>query len=174
MRRIHLDYQRRRRNYLGLALLAVGALAAGTAGFAAWSQAQAVDALEERLLKLERQRPGSPARSAGGGDPALAGGLRDARALENALQRRWTALFETIEKAQNPDIALLSLEPDATKGSVQITAEARNYEAMLAYLECLGATPVLRNPLLIQHTVQKQVAERPIRFSLSATWEQSS
>lgn len=173
MRRIHLDYLRRRSNHGGRALLIVGCLAAAAASFGAWTQAQSISVLEEQLARLERQRPERPDRGGGKADPALADKLRDANALEAALRRRWSELFEAIEAAQNADIALLSIEPDAGKGSILIAAEARHYDAMIAYLKRLEQTSVLHHPLLVQYNVQQQVAQHPIRFSLVASWKQS-
>lgn len=173
MRQIHLDYQRRRANYPARVLLVVGCLAAAAASYGAWTQAQSNSALEEKLARLEHQRPEQPERSGDKANPALASELREAHVLEAALNRRWSELFQAIEQVKNADIALLSLEPDADKGSLLVTAEARNYDAMLAYLQRLEQTSVLRNALLVQHNVQQKVAERPIRFTLSAIWEQS-
>lgn len=173
MRRINLDYQRRRTNYPARVLLVVGCLAAAVASYGAWTQAQSLSVLEEKLARLDRQRPERLERRDDKANPALTSELREAHALQAALNRRWRELFDAIEHAQNPDIALLSIEPDAGKGSLLVSAEARNYAAMLAYLQCLEQTPVLRNALLVQHNVQQKVAEHPIRFTLSAIWEQS-
>lgn len=68
---------------------------------------------------------------------------------------------------------MLAIDPDAAQGRIRITAEARRHEAMLAYLQRLGQGAVLRDAVLIEHRVQRQLAERPVRFSLSATWEQA-
>lgn len=173
MRRIDLDYQRPRQHRSGLALFAAGCLAAAAVGYAAWQQGEAVAVLEVRLARIERPRPTAPASAARAADAAQAERLREARAVQALLDRPWSPLFQTIEAARDPDIALLGIEPDAGRGLVRITAEARRREAMLAYLDRLGQTPVLHDAILIEHQVQKQVAERPIRFSLSVLWEQS-
>jgi len=172
MRRIDLDFQRQPGRRLGQVLLVVGCLAAGGVGVAAWQQGEAVAALDARLLRLERQRPVAAA-SIRDLDPGVVRGLREARTVEALLGRDWRDLFAALESARNDDIALLSVEPDAERGQLLLVAEARQREAMLDYVRRLGQTPVLRDAVLIEHRVQRQVAERPIRFSLSAHWERS-
>ena len=174
MRELDLDYQRRRINRLGLTLLAAGGLAAAGASFAVWQQGQSVAALESRLARIERQAPTIRGGAARSSDPALARGVREAQAARELLDRPWNELFQALEQAQNGDIALLSIEPDADKGVLLITAEARQRQAMLDYLQRLEQTPALRNVFLVEHRVQSKVSERPIRFSLSAAWERPS
>ena len=173
MRRIELDYQRHRPDRPGRVLLALGCLAAAAASVFAWQQARLIGALEDRLAAIERRQPSAQRDVTRSADPALARALREARAIDMLLQRRWSELFEAIEAAGSADIAVLAIDPDAAQGRIRITAEARRHEAMLAYLQRLGQGAVLRDAVLIEHRVQRQLAERPVRFSLSATWEQA-
>lgn len=173
MRRIELDYQRQRPDRPGRVLLALGCLAAAGVSVWAWQQARSISALEDQLAQLERSQPVAQRGAGRSTDPTLVRTLREARTIDAQLQRRWGELFEAIEAAGSADIAVLAIAPDAERGQVRISAEARRREAMLAYLQRLGQGAVLRDAVLIEHRVQQQLAERPIRFSLSATWEQS-
>lgn len=173
MRRIELDYQRHRPDRPGRVLFALGCLTAAAASVFAWQQARSINALEDRLAAIERRQPSAQRSASRSADPVLARTLREARAIDTLLQRRWSELFEAIEAAGSADIAVLAIDPDAAQGRIRITAEARRHEAMLAYLQRLGQGAVLRDAVLIEHRVQRQLAERPVRFSLSATWEQA-
>lgn len=68
------------------------------------------------------------------------------------------------------EVALLAIEPDPSKGQVKLTAEARNLTAMLDYVRQLQQQSSLTDVYLQNHQVQQQDAEKPVRFTLTATW----
>lgn len=173
MRRIDLDYQRRPTNRLGWALLFIGALAAAGASLASWQQGQSLGALQEQLTRLERERLAARSSASREADPLIHRELPETKEVEGLLNRRWSQLFDAMEGARSADIALLSLEPEADRGTLRLTAEARSKETMLAYLAQLEQTPVLHNPVLVEHRIQRQDPQRPIRFALQASWEQT-
>jgi Tfp pilus assembly protein PilN len=76
-----------------------------------------------------------------------------------------------LEALPRDDIALLSLAPDARKGQLRISAEARDLEAMLAFHQRLEASAELSDVSLLNHEVKVKQPERPILFNLLATWE---
>ena len=83
------------------------------------------------------------------------------------------ALQFTIFTATVPDrlTKVLTLTPDARKGLLRISAEARNLEAMLEFHRLLEASDELSDVSLLNHEIVAQSAEHPVQFNLSATWE---
>ncbi|MNH34421.1 hypothetical protein D3C79_950170 [compost metagenome] len=76
-----------------------------------------------------------------------------------------------LEGLPQDDIALLTLTPDARKGQLRISAEARDLEAMLAFHKRLEASAELRDVSLLNHEIIAKQAEHPVQFNLSAIWE---
>lgn len=174
MRRLELDFQPRRTALAAWALLGLGAsLLAGvivlTQGF---DQQQAdldhqVDVLERQLGKRpEHTSTLTPAQSREQTEK-----LAQMRSVSQQLQRPWERLFNMLEAMPQDDVALLTLTPDARKGQVRISAEARDLEAMLTFHKALEASGELRDVSLLNHEIMAKQAEHPVQFNLSATWE---
>ncbi|KJK17097.1 pilus assembly protein [Pseudomonas sp. NPDC087612] len=174
MRRLMLDLQPARTGWPAWALLACAlSLLLGTAllqqGF---DQQQA--GLEQQLEQLDRQLGKRPQ-----AEPALnaaqsreqAEKLAQMRSVSQQLQRPWERLFNMLEGLPQDDVALLTLTPDARKGQLRISAEARDLEAMLAFHKRLEASDELRDVSLLNHEIIAKQAEHPVQFNLSATWE---
>jgi Tfp pilus assembly protein PilN len=86
------------------------------------------------------------------------------------LNLPWRALQDAIGAATPPTIAMLALEPDARKHSMKITAEAKNSDAMIAYVEKLKEQELFANVALTRHEINVQDPARPIRFQIEAEW----
>ncbi|MGV8918046.1 MAG: PilN domain-containing protein [Pseudomonas sp.] len=97
--------------------------------------------------------------------------LAEMRKVSQQLRRPWERLFAMLEALPRNDVALLTLTPDARKGQVRISAEARNLEAMLEFHRELEASGELADVSLLNHEIVAQVPEHPVQFNLSATWE---
>ncbi|MVV46838.1 pilus assembly protein [Pseudomonas sp. PB120] len=97
--------------------------------------------------------------------------LAEMRKVSQQLRRPWERLFAMLEAMPRDDIALLTLTPDARKGQVRISAEARDLEAMLAFHQRLEASDELSDVSLLSHEIVANVPEHPVQFNLSATWE---
>ena len=79
-------------------------------------------------------------------------------------------LFVTLEAVDGPDVALLMLSPDTRKRTLRIQAEARDVDAMLAYLRVLEQSGAFTQVVLVEHEIQDSDPQRPLRFSLAAAW----
>ncbi|MBI4984021.1 MAG: PilN domain-containing protein [Rhodocyclales bacterium] len=55
---------------------------------------------------------------------------------------------------------------------MKIVAEARSFAAVLDYLRELQGQASLRDVMLQHHQVDAQDPEQPVRFSVTATWEE--
>lgn len=88
------------------------------------------------------------------------------------LNLPWRALQDAVGQATPKHIALIALEPDPRRRSMKITAEAKNSDDMIAYIEQLkgqelfGAGAVT----LLRHEISELDPNRPLRFQLEAQW----
>jgi len=99
--------------------------------------------------------------------------LMEMKQISAQLRRPWERLFAALEILRGKDIALLSLSPDARKGQVRISAEARDLEAMLTFHRQLEDSPELSDVSLVNHEIVANSPQKPILFNLLATWEMS-
>jgi Tfp pilus assembly protein PilN len=86
------------------------------------------------------------------------------------LNLPWRALHDAVQAGTPSNIALLSLEPDARKSTVRITAEAKTSDDMIAYVEQLQKSEWFGGVSLARHEINEQDPNRPIRFQLDAQW----
>lgn len=170
-----LDFQPRRRSGpLGWSLLAGGL--ALTLGCVLVQQHLSGEAAQQQghLQTTQRVLTGDK-----GGKVSLspaetreqAANLAEMRKVSQQLRRPWERLFTMLEAMPRDDIALLSLTPDARKGQVRISAEARDLEAMLEFHQRLEASDELSDVSLLSHEIVANVPEHPVQFNLSASWE---
>lgn len=99
--------------------------------------------------------------------------IATANGLIRQLTLPWEALFSTFELATNKDVALLSIEPDAKKRIVKVTAESKTVQGMLEYMKRLQKSPLLDEVVLQKHEVQMQDPEKPLRFIVTSVWKES-
>jgi hypothetical protein len=97
--------------------------------------------------------------------------VRQANLVVRQLGLPWNALFKAVESSGGKDIALLSLEPDLQKGAVKIGGEAKDFDVLLMYVKELSKRDVFGSVMLQNHQIQKDVAEKPVRFTLIAHWK---
>ena len=174
MRRLELDFQPRRTALSAWALVGIGAclLAGAIVLSQGFDQQQA--ALDEQLDAFERQlgkRPEHASTLTPAQSREQTEKLAQMRSVSQQLQRPWERLFDMLEALPQDDVALLTLTPDARKGQVRISAEARDLEAMLTFHKRLEASGELRDVSLLNHEIMAKQAEHPVQFNLSATWE---
>lgn len=86
------------------------------------------------------------------------------------LNLPWRALHDAVRGATPASVALLALEPDAKKRVLRITAEAKDSDDMLAYVEALGREEWFGAVTLVRHEVIEQDPNRPLRFQVDAGW----
>lgn len=96
--------------------------------------------------------------------------LGQAREVDQQIQLPWNALFTFLDHVSGKDLALMALEPDTNKGQLVITAEARNFAAMLNFYAAVQGSPLFSDVALQSHVINQNVPEQPIRFRLRARW----
>ncbi|BCX67326.1 MULTISPECIES: pilus assembly protein [Pseudomonas] len=175
MRALMLDFQPRHRSTpLGWSLLAGGVVLALTCVVIQQHLSVEAEQQQGHLQTTQRVLTGdtgtkvslTPAETR-----EQAQNLAEMRKVSQQLRRPWERLFATLEAMPRENIALLTLTPDARKGQVRISAEARDLEAMLDFHQRLEATDELSDVSLLSHEIVANVPEQPVRFNLSATWE---
>ncbi|MCY1406283.1 hypothetical protein D3C76_607100 [compost metagenome] len=175
MRALMLDFQpRRRASALGWSLLLVGVVVAA-AGL--WTHLQ-LDAQAQQAHGRLRQAQGQ-LHGDGQGSTGLsaaesreqASRMAEMRRISAQLRRPWENLFAMLEALPRDQVALLALTPDARKGQVRISAEARDLEAMLEFHHQLEASAELSDVSLLNHEVDAKSPEHPVQFNLQASWE---
>lgn len=86
------------------------------------------------------------------------------------LNLPWSDLLDAVESATPKTIALLSLEPNAKRNLVKGTAEAKNSEDMIAYVDQLRKQVLFSMVLLSKHEINEQDPNKPFRFQFEAYW----
>ena len=175
MRPLMLDFQPRRRSGpLGWSLLAIGGVLTLSCLFVQHHLSEQAALQHGHLQSTQRVLTGD-----NGSKTSLtpaetreqAQNLAEMRKVSQQLRRPWEHLFAMLESLPRDNIALLALTPDARKGQVRISAEAKDLEAMLGFHRNLEASDELSDVSLLSHEIVANVAERPVQFNLSATWE---
>lgn len=82
----------------------------------------------------------------------------------------WNKLFEAIEGSAGPDVALLTVLPDASTKTVELNGEAKNWGGLVGYIKRLEKEHFFLKVQLVNHQVQQTDPYRPIRFKLKCVW----
>jgi Tfp pilus assembly protein PilN len=94
------------------------------------------------------------------------------QAAIRSLSLNWGPLFDAVEAATTTKVALLAMEPDASKGTVRLNLEAKDKRAMQDYVQGLAARRGLNQVSLLSQETQLENPLLPIRFSVGAAWQQ--
>jgi hypothetical protein len=174
MAAVNLDYLAdRHSSWAGVIALAIGVTVLMTAVWYYRGLSREIsdqEVLVLRLLERGNSRSISPVAETRDAEQ-IARETKQANAAILALSLPWKQLFEAIEATRTNEVAVLAIEPDAQKGLVRISAEAKKLESMLDYVSSLQKIVLFREVLILNHQIQDQDPQKPIRFVLQATWE---
>jgi hypothetical protein len=104
--------------------------------------------------------------------PQVRSEIQKANAVLQQLNVPWGELFVAVESAEGPDVALLTVQPDARSRNVAVAGVARNLPSVFAYMDRLEHTKHLRDVVLTSHEVKSKEPGQPVAFALSAMWEE--
>lgn len=171
MREIQLDFQPRRPGLLSVVLLLAGLLLAGDAWIEDSALREKMAEVDGRLAQAKRR---ADRLEVGRRDsqPENVFSAEESKALRvaiGAIRVDWEALYRAIDSAVGEDVALLAIRPSVTGKAVQISGEARDMKAALAFVEALRAEPLAKVALL-SHQVKQVDPQKPIIFEIAATW----
>jgi hypothetical protein len=176
MKRLHalrLDHGRRTPRWLRLPALALAGAAAASGAVALYAFG-----LADQAAQLEQQ---AEMRGQAGDGAALARRARHAAGIAAPADERlaaqiraelgmpWERLFGAIEGAAGPDVSLLSLTPGGAR--LTLGGEARDMDALLAFLKRLQGSGAYASVYLREHHVDAADAQRAVRFSMELKWE---
>ncbi|HWW04566.1 hypothetical protein [Collimonas sp.] len=165
--------QRRKLPPFGLALLMAGAAASIYGGVqlaSAYGDRKAEQSVYEALVS--RLHEVSHADQAGAKvTPAEMQKFKNAAQIAGQLNTPWERLLKVLESAPMEHVALLSVEPVASRRQLHLVGEAKDLATMLDYLTYLQAQPGLQRVVLTSHQIQTQPGS-PVRFQIQAHWEE--
>lgn len=173
VQRMRLDFAPRRARpaAAAVAAFAAGALVLTAAAALLAREWLARAALHEEMARLEAGAVRPPARPTGKAPTGEARAQALAtRQIAMAMERPWDDLLAAMERRPAADVALLAVEPSASKRSVRITAEARSAQAMLQHLAMLQGDGRLTGVWLVSHQRQQQAPGNPWRYQIQGTW----
>lgn len=174
MQAVNLDYLASKRWVgLGMVALALGIMSLLLVTLHYRNLSQKITDQEILVAKLQAQEkstyilPASEVRS----DEQTARETKQVNAAIHQLSLPWKDLFAAIETTRTNNVAVLAIEPEVNKGLVNISAEAKKLDSMLDYAASLQKVILFREVVILNHQVQEQDPEKPIRFVVQAAWE---
>jgi Tfp pilus assembly protein PilN len=174
MRALSLDYHHTPRlaKKAGIALLVLGVVAALQLGSRYYELSEQVGLWEAKTAEIERLTQHGPGKTRRTGKRPEQLGSEMKRARETLLQLAlpWDELFRAVEASDYDQVALLAIEPDPQKKLVRISGEARTVSCMLQYLRVLQEAPVLSDVYLHSHQIRQQDPDKPVHFTVQASW----
>ena len=171
MRALELDFVAgsRRGRWLGVGLLAIAAVAtAKLADMYAEAQRE-VEQIEAHIARIEHRANGINSDAPKLADAAIQE-IRHANQVIDQITLPWDRLFRAVESVANGRVALLGITPDHAGGTVELSAEAADVEAMFDYVQRLQRVPSLARVYLLNHQVNARDPQRPVRFTVIASW----
>lgn len=169
-KKLTLDYAKRvslERRLGQVALVAVG-LTAAVLLLTYFNRAAERERLEAkwRAVQAKRAVPSS-AKASAESLSRLKTKIEVATRAAERLGLPWEAFFSGLEATLTDNVALLGVEPDLPGGSLRITAEAKDFSAMLDYVRRLADQPLFFEPYIVAHEIQATDPQRPVRFTVA-------
>lgn len=173
MKRLNLDFKRPgpRFSLGGVVLLVAGLAVAAQLAVLASDLRDRIGAAEQKLARLEKEgRRRVVQRDQPADGAALQLEVRQANEILHQLALPWHGLFKAIESSNEKEVALLAVQPDMQRRVLRLSGEAKNFDALLAYVARLEKNEALSQVYITQHEIRSQDPEKPVRFALVANW----
>jgi Tfp pilus assembly protein PilN len=90
------------------------------------------------------------------------------------LNSPWLRLLDVLEQQPLGVVALLTLETSPARGDFSLTAEAKDFGQMLAYVRFLQSHDTLSMVTLHMHQVNQKEREKPVRFRVTGRWSDAT
>ncbi|WP_211462934.1 hypothetical protein [Collimonas silvisoli] len=175
LQKLEFDFasQRRKLPAFGVVLLLAGAVACIYAAVqlsSAYSTRKAAQTVYDALIS--RLQSARNAEQVGARvTPAELQNFKNAAQIASQLNTPWERLLKVLESAPMEHVALLSVEPIASRRQLHLVGEAKDLATMLDYLSYLQGQPGLQRVILTSHQIQTQPGA-PVRFQIQAHWEE--
>lgn len=169
MQPLQLDYVPRSAGarWFGIGLLAIAVLAGAKQADVFATARHEVTQLQARLERLEsRDRPTAKTAL----PESTVKEIRRANDVIEQISLPWDRLFRAVESAAGEKVGLLGITPDQKSGTVEVGGEAADLNAMFDYVKRLQRQPSLTRVYLLNHKLNDQDPQHPIRFTVTASW----
>jgi hypothetical protein len=166
--RLIIDYQHARDARLGWFLLVLGAVLCVGAMLAKQRLEQEVAAVNAHLQGTSTASS-APA-AAASGEKTVETEFSEAADIARQLATPWQKLFQSVERAYSEEVALLSVQPDAQRGSVSLVGEAKGYRDVLSFVRRLNHEAPLGDAHLVGTEIREADPQRPLVFTIAARW----
>lgn len=172
---LNLDYQKNASfPWLGASLLGVTVIVSVAIVAYAGNLRNQADGLQARLdrdsVREAARTKSVAARDIGKVD--LAQEIKSANEVLHQLSVPWDELFKAVESSSGSRVALLALEPDFDRKQVKISGEANSYKTIMKYITVLEKQEVFGAVYLQNHDIRQDDPDRPVRFTLLASWKE--
>jgi len=148
---------------LGVALALAGAAALAWT----WMNLQTARATEAglamQIAAIETSRSHPPVKPVKHTDDTA---QRTREHVSAQLAYSWQPAFDALAAARSGKIALVSLDAVQAASRLKLVAEARQLADAIAYIDALQQQPGIRRVELLQHEVQADDAQKPLRFTI--------
>lgn len=135
----------------------------------------------QQNLSLRQQKAQADQARRLAGDPLANEKLQAQRKLEALLQMPWSLLLDALEAATDTvegRVTLVSMSPSSSQGGgpatkkVELSMVAKNYGAMLGYVDAMRDVAGFSDIRIINHQIDTKVGPEALRFQASAGWSQ--
>jgi Tfp pilus assembly protein PilN len=168
-----LDFARRgtRHPRAGIGLAIVAVLAALISGGLLWRAYGANESAHDALsASTEHPMPARPRQDPAASTPAARQQAKEIGAVFNEITVPWQDLLAVVEGYREHDVALIGIDQNPAQGQIRVTAEAKNFDAMIRYLKYLQGSALLREAVLNTHLLETTTPGVPVRFQITAIW----
>lgn len=171
MPRLSIDFSRTRVRPApaGVVLLLAGCLVLATSGARFWQASTAHDLASSEYARATR-KPVTKKHAAVPLSAAVLQAEKQNQAVLDKLTVPWQSLLAIVESYPAHDVALIGIDQNPGQRQIRITAEAKDAQAMLAYLNFLQHTALLHEALLSEHEIEAHAPGTPVRFQIAAIW----
>jgi Tfp pilus assembly protein PilN len=173
--RLDLDFSRRRAPAAknGVILLCAAAVLLLVNGGWLWHAYAKNDRVQSELDAVQQRTLASKHVVKAPQTPAAKLAEKQSQAVLRELTVPWQDLFSIVEDYPDHDVALIGIDQSPAQSQIRITAEAKNFDAMIAYLKYLQTSVLLREAVLNGHLIETNEPGKPVRFQITAVWRKS-
>lgn len=173
-----LDFVVRHRSNspLGWSLLVAGTVLVVAAILAWWLASADVSHWQEESAHWQNmaKRAGFGSHVTDGQVAAMQPEIEAAAKAVERLAIPWGELYGNLESSIDETISLLAVLPNAEKGEIRLNGEAKDFAALRGYMKRLNETGMLTDVRLLRQEVKQNDPQRPIVFSIAATWRSAT
>lgn len=154
----------------GIVLLLVSGILLGSGVWELWRAGESNEIARTDLEAVMRRASPAKHTIAVASTPAAKLAEKQSQAILRELTVPWQDLLSIVENYPEHDVALIGIDQNPAQGQIRIVAEAKDADAMIAYLKYLQSSALLREAVLNAHLVETNVPGTPIRFQVAAVW----